>query len=200
MFDIITDLSTVLPEIDIVFLLSATSTVTADANATFLFMKNTVKEFVTLYGMTYVKYGLIVFGTPVNNIFNLTVVHANKAALKTAIDGAAIATGTPNLASALASAKTMLQGAGSRPNARQIVITMMDNSSGQTKASLNTAAKSLRDIEALVIGIGIGIQIPIQELDWITLNRYYVMMFPWGGSHRHLCLGMAARCFKGINT
>lgn len=187
-------------DIDLVFLLSSTSTIPADANAAFAFMKKTANEFVAQYGMTYVRYGLIVFGNTVNNVFNLNfTAHTDKAGLKSAIDGAAIIAGSADLKTALGNARTMLQGPGSRPNARKIVVVMMDTGSAQSQNELQTAAKNLRDIEALVIGIGIGRNIPVNQLDWITLNRYYVMLFPWTGSHRHLCFGIAARCFKGMD-
>ena len=100
---------------------------------------------------------------------------------------------------ALGNAKSMLQGPGSRAHARKIAVVMMDKGSSQSQNDLELAAKSLRDIEALVIGIGIGRQIPVNQLEWITLNSYYIMLFPWTGNYRHLCFGLAARCFKGMD-
>ncbi|XP_031558904.1 coadhesin-like, partial [Actinia tenebrosa] len=186
-----------IPDIDLVFLFSSTSTILADATAAFTFMKNTAKEFVTQYGKTYIRYGLIVFGITVNDVFNFqTTASMDKATLKTSIDGSNNIAGSSDLKAALGNAKAMLQGPGSRPNARKIVVVMMDTGSAQSQNELELAAKNLRDIEALVIGIGIGRQIPVQQLEWITLNRYYVMLFPWTGSFRHLCFGIAVRCFK----
>ncbi|KAK3755002.1 hypothetical protein QZH41_001981 [Actinostola sp. cb2023] len=185
-----------IPALDIVFLLSATSTNGGDAATAFTFMKNTVKDFVTLYGITYVKYGMIVFGNTVTTTFSLTTLHASKSALQTVIiGGATIISGGPDLVSALGTARTMIQGQ-SRANAIKVVVVMMDKSSSQTQAQCSQAASALRAINTLIIGIGIGNQIPIRQLDWITLNRYYVTMFPWGGNVRHLCRGIAYRCFK----
>jgi len=186
-----------IPALDIVFLLSATSTNGGDAATAFTFMKNTVKDFVTLYGITYVKYGMIVFGNTVTTTFSLTTSHASKSALQTVIGDATIISGGPDLVSALGTARNMIQGQ-SRANAIKVVVVMMDKSSSQTQAQCSKAASDLRAINTLIIGIGIGNQIPIRQLDWITLNRYYVMMFPWGGSVRHLCRGIAYRCFKGM--
>ncbi|KXJ15894.1 uncharacterized protein LOC110236767 [Exaiptasia diaphana] len=182
----------VIPNLDIVFLLSATS---ASASSTFAFMKSTVKAFVTLYGNVQVKYGMIIFGSTVTTTFSLNTKHANKDALKAAIDGAGIVAGGPNLVSAMKEAKTMID-TQSRNDAIRIVVVMMDKNFSQSQADCSQAASELRNIKTNIIAIGIGSEISIQLLDWITLNRYYIVMFNWGGNANHLCREIGYRCFK----
>lgn len=184
------------PMMDIMFAMSATS---PDATQVFTTMKNTAKNIVNLYGITNIKYSTVVFGSSANfqNVFDFGTTFANKAAVTNAIDGATRQTGTPSITDAFTKIKAIFDSK-SRPGAIRVLVVMMDMSPSQLENAVKTAANDMRSGNVLIVTLGIGKQIPAQNLEWMTLNKYYVMMAPSNENPRHLCVGIMSRALKGM--
>ena len=179
------------------FAMSATS---SDAAQVFTTMKNTAKNIVTLYGITNIKYSTVVFGSSANfqNVFDFSTTFANKAAVINAIDGATPPqSGTPSITDAFTQIKTIFDGK-SRPGAIRVLVVMMDMSPSQVENAVKSAAADMRAGNILIVTLGLGKQIPPQNLEWMTLNTYYVMMAPSNENPRHLCVGIMSRALKGM--
>ena len=180
---------------DIMFAMSATS---STGEPVFTSMKNTVKEIINAYGLSFIKYSVAVFGSSFARVFDFTARHESKSIIKKLIDSASrIKTGPPSLTNAFTEIKTTFDAQSLRPNARRVLVVMMEESSTQTEFALMSAATSLRSSNILVIAVSFGRQISIQEFDWITLNRFYVMMMSPKESPRHVGLEIMTRAFKG---
>ncbi|XP_048588274.1 uncharacterized protein LOC125572190 [Nematostella vectensis] len=185
----------VVPAIDIIFAISATS---ASADQIFTTMKNTCKEIVTLYGIRTIRHATIVFGTKVVTVFNLTN-FTTKADAHTAIDGAVRENGIPDLVKALQQSKAVFENS-PREGARRILIVMMDRSSSASEIKCKAEAVLLRRAGAMVVGVGVGLMMPVPDLGWITLNSYYVMLRPPTANAKHMCIGIMTRALKEFDV
>lgn len=157
-----------LSDIDITFALSATS---ANSNATYTFMQNTLKTFIDKYGANQIQYSIIVYGDRVERVvtFNSSFPPTDNQ-LKSAIDAQSALTGGPVLEDALQETFKIFNESKGRPAAKKALVVVTDNNSGTDKGKLSAAVKTVEEQKVLVISVAVGGVVDTNELAIISPN------------------------------
>ncbi|XP_078342944.1 coadhesin-like [Oculina patagonica] len=157
-----------MPEIDLAFAISATST---NSNQTYALMQNTTKQLIDKYGVDKIHYSLIVYGDSVVRVVNFNTSFPISASdLKAAIDAQPPLSGGPVLTDALQEAFRVFNETDVRPNAKKVLVVMPDANSGAADNSLSAAMKPVEDIGVLVLSVGVGSAVDRNELSVISPN------------------------------
>jgi hypothetical protein len=182
---------------DILFAMGATSG-NADDVPNFDLMKKTAKDIVNLYGVHRIRYAAMVFGSTTPTVFGFINSTETKEQVSSKLDGAALVSGPVNMENALNQAKTLFDNANPlRPNARKVLVVMTDKDTTSIKLTVENKVKELTDEEIKIVGVGVGTEIKRDQLDWITLNKFYVIHVAKEERPRHLGLGIMTRAVKG---
>ena len=158
-----------IPEIDLTFALSAIS------NRTFNLMKSTVNRIIQHYGITRIHYSVIVFGSSPTTHFDFSRTFPNKDDLIRVVSRLPKKSGDPDLAKALESVKKVYELKQVRPNAKKVVVVILDSKTVNTPEELNEKAVVLVDNGVLAICVGVGSSIDLKELQLITEERRNVI-------------------------
>ena len=153
------------PLIDLTFALSATS---VSAQSSYILMKRTVKSIVEKYGVNRIHYSVIVFGSvAVSHIdFSYSIPDRNELIRKVA--RLPKSKDSPDLVKALEKAKQVFELREVRPNAKKVLVVILDNASVSNKKDLKEAVHVLVNKSVLIIGVGVGSAIDPKELEIIT--------------------------------
>ena len=164
-----------IPEIDLTFALSATST---SAENTYPLMKEAVKMIINRYGVNKIHYSVIVYG----NVVTTRVSFADKIPrpedLKTLIEALPEVNGGSSLGKALKEANRVFDGSGVRPNAVKVLVVITDKSSGMTESNIRTAVTPLEDKGVKIIPVAIGDEADPTELVPATSDNIGVITVP----------------------
>ena len=101
-----------IPEIDLVFALSAASVF---HNETFKLMKNTISYIIETYGTENIYYSVVVYGDTATTKINFNQTTPSLEQLKAAVGKLSVGTGTPDLAEALKKALKLFEDGSRRP-------------------------------------------------------------------------------------
>jgi len=154
-----------IPEIDLTFALSATSVF---SNETFKLMTSTVNRIIQRYGITRIHYSVIIFGSTPTTHFDFSRTFPNKDVLVRVVSRLPKKSGRPDLAKALESVKKVYELRQVRPNAKKVVVVILDNESVNTAKELKENAAFIVDKGILAICVGVGSSIESKELQIIT--------------------------------
>jgi len=157
-----------IPEIDLTFALSATSVF---SKRTFNLMKSTVNRIIQQYGITRIHYSVIVFGSSPTTHFDFSRTFPNKDDLIRVISNLPKKSGDPDLAKALESVSKVYELKQVRPNAKKVVVVILDKKTVNTAKELNKNAVFLVDKGVLAICVGVGSSIDSKELQIITEEK-----------------------------
>lgn len=157
-----------IPEIDLTFALSATS---VSSERTFNLMKSTVNRIIQQYGITRIHYSVIVFGSSPTTHFDFSRTFPNKDDLIRVISNLSKKSGDPDLAKALESVSKVYELKQVRPNAKKVVVVILDKKTVNTAKELNKNAVFLVDKGVLAICVGVGSSIDSKELQIITEEK-----------------------------
>ena len=102
---------TVVPEIELVFAISATGT---EADEAYRLMKDTLKSMIDEYGSKEINYSVIVYGSSVEQKIAFDQRFSDDEALKESVDKIGRATGVPALVETLEEAKKVFEGSNIR--------------------------------------------------------------------------------------
>ena len=158
--------------VDLGFAISSTS---IDASTTFNLMKDAIKSVVSTYFTKNIRYGIIVFGDQPYKVLDFGEALPSKDILTMKIDAIRRRSGDPNLIRTMQVAKTMFEGRGARPNAKKILVVIVDNDAQQRRSLINRAAKPLEDVGIRVIPVAVGRFAELQELESTTPLRDNIM-------------------------
>lgn len=141
-----------IPELDLVFAVSATSNELETYNS----MRGTINRFISTYGSEKVHYSIIVYGKDVQRVisFNHTF-PPNVSELHKAISRHARISGPTVLKNALQETQTIFQEIPSRPNAKKVLVVFTDSNS-PSDGNLVQAVEPLEKDRILVISVGVG--------------------------------------------
>ena len=151
---------------DLAFVISATS---PSANVNFAKIKDTVREVIELYGVQKVYYSVILFGRdptvriPFTQQYPESALKATIAALPRPTDGS-------SLHSALESARGVFS-EGGRPDAKKVVVVIVDAGSESSIEAVKNAAGMLEDDGIKVIVVAFGDQAGLDEAAAATVNK-----------------------------
>lgn len=154
-----------IPEIDLTFALSTTS------ERTFNLMKSTVNRIIEQYGIIRIHYSVIVFGSSPTTHFDFSRTFPNKDDLIRVVSSLPKKSGDLDLAKALKSVSKVYELKEVRPNAKKVLVVILDNKTVNTANELKKNAIVLVDKGILAIGVGVGNSIDSKELEIITEEK-----------------------------
>ena len=157
-----------IPEVDLAFAISAAS-VEADDN--FEKAKEVINAIVDTYSMNKLHYGVVVFGSRASTQISFEDVFPSDENLKAFIRGLSGPNGFPALDEALKKGKEMFGNAKERPNARKVLVVIMDKKSTSELDDLKDSAKLLEEDGIKVIPVAIGDEVDHAELKATTAEK-----------------------------
>ena len=161
-----------IPEVDLGFALSATSTA---HNETFKLMKDIITYVIDTYGTQKIHYSVLVYGDTATIEINFGQTPPSPQQLKTAVEKLRVGTGIPSLADALAKAMKMFEDDNRRPLTRKVLVIMADSKSGSSVDDVKKAAKPLEDQDIEVIPVVVGEEADPGELGNTTPDKTNVI-------------------------
>ena len=157
-----------IPEVDLAFAISAAS-VEADDN--FKKTKAVITAIIDTYSMNKLRYDVIVFGSRASSKIRFGDVLPRDEELKTIVGSLSGPKEPPALNEALKKGKELFDNAGERPNARKVLVVIVDKKSTSTLDELRRGAKRLEEDEIKVIPVAIGDEVDHAELEEITPEK-----------------------------
>ena len=154
-----------IPEIDLTFALSTTS------ERTFNLMKSTVNRIIKQYGIIRIHYSVIVFGSSPTTHFDFSRTFPDKDDLIRVVSELPKTSGDPDLSKALESVMKVYESKEVRPNAKKVLVVILDNKTVNTADELSKNAVVLVDKGILAICVGVGNSIDSKELQIITEEK-----------------------------
>lgn len=154
-----------MPLIDLTFALSATS---VSFTTTFTLMKKTVQSIAQKYGVDRIHYGVIVFGSVATKHIDFAANLPNRDELVREVSQLPLEEGKPDLVLALQEAKRVFEMKEVRPNAKKVLVVILDNAYVGNRIDLNQVVQVLVDKNVLIIGVGVGPLINSTDLEIIT--------------------------------
>lgn len=148
---------------DVVFAISATA---RDAQQTFNVMKEVIKSIFEKHGVDSIRPAIIVFGdsSSVRLSFDDKITDLDE--LKQRIENLPQNTGTPDLDAALLQVKGVF--AGGRPNAKKVLVLIVDDTSDSKPWEIKAKARELEEEEIEVVPVGIGNEVDLKQLEDTT--------------------------------
>lgn len=107
------------PEVDVIFAVSATSRNAAETLRT---MKDTLEYVINTFGVGSIRYGLISYATDATTLQRFGGEDPSPEALKELVKALPASSGPPVFDRVLNAAKNVFEGAGLRPNAMKVII------------------------------------------------------------------------------
>lgn len=154
-----------MPLIDLTFAVSASS---VSSDSTFTLMRSTIQSIVQKYGVDRIHYSVIVFGSVPTAPIDFSSNIPDRDQLIRTLSRLPESSGRPNLVKALQEAKRVFELREVRPNARKVLVVIMDNASVGNKKDLNQVVSVLVNRSVLIIGVGVGSSINKEDLEIIT--------------------------------
>ena len=154
-----------IPEIDLTFALSTTS------ERTFNLMKSTVNRIIKQYGIIRIHYSVIVFGSSPTTHFDFSRTFPDKDDLIRVVSELPKTSGDPDLSKALESVMKVYESKEVRPNAKKVLVVILDNKTVNTADELSKNAVVLVDKGILAISVGVGNSFDSKELQIITEEK-----------------------------
>lgn len=131
-------------------------------------MTSTVNRIIQRYGITRIHYSVIVFGSTPTTHFDFSRTFPSKDVLVREVSRLPKKSGGPDLVKALESVKKVYELRQVRPNAKKVVVVILDNKSVNTAKELKENAAFIVDNGILAICVGVGTSIKSKELQIIT--------------------------------
>lgn len=142
-------------------------------------MKSTINNIIDKYGISRIHYTVIVFGSGFTKSVDFSTNVPDKETLTRLVTSLQRETGTPDLAKALQEVKRVYELREVRPNAKKVLVVILDKKTDNSKVQLETIATDLVQKSILIIGVGIGRSVDRNELIYITEeNRNIIEVEP----------------------
>lgn len=161
--------------IDLVFAISAFST---QANVTFELMKDTLMSIVAEHGADNIHYTVMTYGSITSTSVDFQDTFPDEQALLKKLEGLTPVAGTPDLDLALVDAKKAFEAPGARPDAKKVLVFIVDYKSGSTEEDVLKSAMSLEEAGVKVIPVGIGSEVDREELEKTTPLKNNIIEVP----------------------
>ena len=142
-------------------------------------MKSTINNIIDKYGISRIHYTVIVFGSGFTTSVDFSTNVPDKETLTRLVTSLQRETGTPDLVKALQEVKRVYELREVRPNAKKVLVVILDKKTDNSKVQLETIATDLVQKSILIIGVGIGRSVDRNELISITEeNRNIIEVEP----------------------
>lgn len=162
------------PELDVTFALSATS---VQSQKTFVLMRGTIISIINRYGIDRIHYSAIVFGSGIpTTSFDFASNIPDQDELIRKVIRLRKRDGRPDLEQALEEAKRIFELREVRPNARRILVVIMDDATVSSREELNKVVHSLVKNSVFIVGVGIGSSVNATDLLIITRQEQHILI------------------------
>ena len=131
-------------------------------------MKRTVQSIVEKYGVNRIHYSVIVFGSVAISHIDFSTSIPDRQELIRKVVRLPKSTDSPDLVKALEKAKQVFELQEVRPNAKKVLVVILDNASTSNKKELKKAVHVLVNKSVLIIGVGVGSAVDPEQLEIIT--------------------------------
>ena len=162
-----------IPEIDLTFAISATS---VESASTFSLMRATIISIIQQYGIDRIHYSVIVFGSVSTTTFDFSYTPPTQIDLRDEVSRLRKSDGSPDLVKALEDAKRVYELQEVRPNARRVLVVIMDNATVSSKNDLKEAVRALVNNSVFIVGVGVGPSVNPKDLDLITREVRHILI------------------------
>ena len=155
------------------FALSATS---INSGATFTRMKTTIIDFIRQYGTDRIHYSAIVFGSGIaSTSFDFATQIPDRDELIRRVIRLKSSSGGPNLAQGLEEVKRIFNLQEVRPNARRILVVIMDDASVNRREELAPVVHALVNNTVFIAAVGIGPSVNPTDLNILTREERHTL-------------------------
>ena len=155
-----------MPLIDVTFALSATSQLFRET--TFNLMKGAVQSIAQKYGVDRIHYGVYVVGSVVTRHIDFATNFPHRDELVREVSQIPTEDEQADLVRALQEARRVFELREVRPNAKKVLVVMLDNAYVGDRTDLNQAVHVLVNKSVLIIGVAVGPSINSTDLEVIT--------------------------------
>ena len=138
-------------------------------------MKDTVEVIVDEYGTKKTRYSLITCGQEASTKIDFTDNFRNTQGFKDAINAVVRPEGTPDLKNALDQAKKMFENAPPRPDAKKILVVLIDQKSVNSPQVLSVSAKEFEDSGITLLPVAVGSLADLDELSRLAPSKGIVI-------------------------
>ena len=159
----------VTPKIDLGVIFASLS------DPTLKIMKDAVEVIVDEYGTKKTRYSLITCGQEASTKIDFTDNFRNTQAFKDAINAVVRPEGTPDLKNALDQAKKMFENAPPRPDAKKILVVLIDQKSVNSPQVLSVSAKEFEDSGITLLPVAVGSLADLDELSRLAPSKGIVI-------------------------
>ena len=136
-----------------------------------------LKKIIDKYGVVRVRHAVIVFGTTPKTAVSFGDV-SDPESLKRLLTIIPRQRGDVDLSKALEEARRLFQTASKRPNARKVLVVIMDSGSVSSPGDIGKVAKRLEEDEITVVPVVVGQKADPRELGKTTTNNEYLVKTP----------------------
>lgn len=137
--------------------------------------KEVIKAIIDAYSMNKLRYGVIVFGSSASIKVSFGDDFPSDEGLKTVIDFLSGSKETPDLDDALKKGKELFDEAQERPNARKVLVIIIDKKSTSKLDDLKASAKLLQNDGIKVVPVAIGDEVDRVEVVETTPDKTNVV-------------------------
>ena len=159
-----------IPEIDLGFLISATA---VSASDTFQRIKDTINVIVEEYGVSHIRYGLVVYAREAVERLSFGQESADIDSLKAAVLNIQRPSGDPNLQGALEAAQKLFDSKPARPGVRKVLVVITDQKSTSRQEDVKRALIPLEEEDVKIVTVAVGSSADPLELERIASNKGY---------------------------
>ena len=165
--------------IDIGLAISLTS---KDASRTIQLMQDSIKSIIDTYGATNLRYSVMTFGDSSKILAPFGERSPDE--ITTIIESVMPSSGTPDLENALVEARKLFDGAGTRPDAKKILVVIIDSRSGNEKVDIIEAAKPLISSGCWIVPVAVAVEDEgiIEECGFLTPLKNTTVEVPKTGN------------------
>lgn len=165
--------------IDVGLAISMTS---QDASKTIQLMQDSIKSIIDTYGTTNLRYSVMTFGDGPKVL--VPFAERSPDDLKTIVESVMPSSGTPDLANTLLEAKKLFDGAGARPDAKKILVVIIDSKSGNEKVDIIEAARPLITSGCWIVPVAVAVEDKgtIEECGFLTPLKNTTVEVPKTGN------------------
>lgn len=141
-------------------------------------MKDTLLSIVSEHGAVNIHYTVMSYGSVTRTVVDFQDTFPDEQALLQKLESLSAVGGTPDLDLALEDAMKAFESPGARPDAKKVLVFLVDNKSGSTEEDVLKSAMLLEEAGVKVIPVGIGSEVNREELEKTTPLKGNIIEVP----------------------
>ena len=160
-------------------------------------MQDSIKSIIDTYGATNLRYSVMTFGDSSKILAPFGERSPDE--ITTIIESVMPSSGTPDLENALVEARKLFDGAGTRPDAKKILVVIIDSRSGNEKVDIIEAAKPLISSGCWIVPVAVAVEDEgiIEECGFLTPLKNTTVEVPKTGNPDEIAKEITAKIKEG---